>query len=539
MAVALHLGSSSSLGPRQAVFFVPGSRLKHRRELLAGSRTGVSEGSLAGTVTCSVFAGSIAAAALRGRRFAAGSSGTRRSAASDVAAPAAEVKGSAFTLDPPSGTRDFFPEDMRQQRWLFDRFREVAASYGFQEYDAPVLEHEELYKRKAGEEITEQMYNFRDKEGAAVTLRPEMTPSLARMVLQLMRAETGEIAAQLPLKWFAIPQCWRFETTQRGRRREHYQWNMDIVGVAGITAEAELLSAVVSFFESVGITSKDVGIKINSRKVLGAVLNNAGVPAERFAETCVIIDKLDKIGAAAVQKELTEKVGLSADVAQKIVAATGAKTLDEFAELAGVGESDEVKELRKLFELAEDYGYADWLQFDASVVRGLAYYTGVVFEAFDKAGVLRAICGGGRYDKLLELYGSKKEVPCVGFGFGDCVIVELLRERGVQPQLPVTVDFVVAAYNNDMLGKAMSVARRLRKAGKSVDVYPEAAKKVKKAFKYADKVGARKMAFVAPDEWENGLVSIKDLRCPPETPADKKQVNVPLAELDKVDSFFE
>jgi histidyl-tRNA synthetase len=441
-------------------------------------------------------------------------------------------------LEPPSGTRDFFPEDMRLQRWLFDKFRSTATQFSFQEYDAPVLENEDLYKRKAGEEITEQMYNFKDKDGNAVTLRPEMTPSLARMVLSLMRAETGAIAAVLPLKWFSLPQCWRFETTQRGRRREHYQWNMDIVGVPGITAEAELLAAVVHFFESVGITSEDVGLKVNSRKVLGAVLQAAGVPDSSFAETCVIIDKLDKIGAEDVKKLLVQNVGLSADVSERIVQATTAQTLEEFAELAGVGDSDEVKELRRLFELAEDYGYADWLQFDASVVRGLAYYTGVVFEGFDKAGKLRAICGGGRYDKLLGLYGSKKEVPCVGFGFGDCVIVELLKEKQVLPQLEQKVDYVVAAFNDSMMGKAMSVAARLRKGGKTVDLFTDAARKVKKAFKYADRVGGRRIAFVAPDEWENGMVRIKDLRADIDAPDDVKQRDVPLDDLMQIDKYF-
>lgn len=450
-----------------------------------------------------------------------------------------DKKKAVINLDPPSGTRDFFPQEMRQQSWLFAKFREAAALFGFQEYDAPVLEHEELYKRKAGEEITQQMYNFEDKEGAKVTLRPEMTPSLARMVLNLMRAETGEVAALLPLKWYSIPQCWRFETTQRGRKREHYQWNMDIVGVSSIYAEVELLSAVVTFFESVGITSKDVGLKVNSRKVLGAVLKNAGVPDDRFAETCVIIDKQDKIGAEEVRKELKEKIGLSEDVAMRIVSATTAKTLDEFASLAGVGDSEEVKELRTLFEIAADYGYGEWLQFDASVVRGLAYYTGVVFEGFDRAGVLRAICGGGRYDRLLSLYGSVKEVPCCGFGFGDCVIVELLKEKQVLPSFPSVVDFVVAAYNQEMMGKAMSVARRLRQAGKTVDVFMEPGKKVGKAFNYADRVGAVRVAFVAPDEWAKGLVRIKDLRnFTADDPDDVKQRDVPLEDLANVDRYF-
>lgn len=446
---------------------------------------------------------------------------------------------SVINLDPPSGTRDFFPVEMRQQRFLFNKFRETASLFGFQEYDAPVLEHEELYKRKAGEEITQQMYNFIDKENNAVTLRPEMTPSLARMVLSLMRAETGEMSTLMPLKWYSIPQCWRFETTQRGRKREHYQWNMDIVGITSIYAEVELLAGVVHFFESVGITSNDVGLKVNSRKVLGAVLKNAGVPDNKFAETCVIIDKLDKIGADEVQKQLIETIGLDEKVCKKILAATTAATLDEFASLAGVGESVEVKELRNLFELANEYGFGDWLQFDATVVRGLAYYTGVVFEGFDKAGILRAICGGGRYDRLLTLYGSPVEVPCCGFGFGDCVIVELLKEKQVMPEFPTTIDFVVAAYHPDLMGKAMNIARRLRQAGKTVDIHSEPGKKVMKAFNYADRVGAKKIVFVAPDELARGVVRIKDLRSfSKDDPDDVKQKDVPIEDLMNVDSYF-
>lgn len=442
-------------------------------------------------------------------------------------------------LEPPSGTRDFFPAEMRQQRYLFDKFREVADLYGFSEYDAPVLEHEELYKRKAGEEITEQMYNFIDKDEAAVTLRPEMTPSLARMVLQLMRAETGQMSVQMPLKWYSVPQCWRYETTQRGRKREHYQWNMDIVGMPGIHAEVELLSAICTFFERVGITSDDVGLKVNSRKILGAMCKNAGVADDRFAETCVIIDKLDKIGACAVREELTEKVGLPAEVGEKITTAMAAKSLDEFAALAGVTDSPEVAELTTLFDLAADYGFRDFIQFDASVVRGLAYYTGVVFEGFDKKGVLRAICGGGRYDRLLSLYGSPKEIPCVGFGFGDCVLDELLKEKNVKPDLPEKVDYVVAPYNHDFMGKAMHVARQLRLAGKSVDLFPEPAKKVAKAFNYADRVGAVRIAFVAPGEWERGTVTIKDLRSfGKDVPDDQKQREVPLNDLANVDAYF-
>ena len=196
--------------------------------------------------------------------------------------------------NPPKGTRDFYPEDMRQRTWLFEQWRAVAKTYAFSEYDAPVLESESLYTRKAGEEVTQQLYNFVDKGDRAVALRPEMTPSLARMVM----AKKGGL--NMPMKWFSIPQCWRYERMTRGRRREHFQWNMDIWGVAGVEAEAELLSAMVTFFERVGITSDDVGIKVNSRLVIGEVLAELGIPEEKFAATCVLVDKLEKVRRYAV-----------------------------------------------------------------------------------------------------------------------------------------------------------------------------------------------------------------------------------------------
>ena len=191
--------------------------------------------------------------------------------------------------NPPKGTRDFYPEEMRMRTWLFDQWRNVAQTYGFSEYDAPVLEAESLYTRKAGEDVTNQLYNFEDKGDRRVALRPEMTPSLARMVM----AKKGGLT--LPLKWFSIPQCWRYERMTRGRRREHFQWNMDIWGVDGVQAEAELLSAMVTFFKNVGLSSEDVGIKVNSRLVVSEVLEQLGVPDDKFAETCVLIDKLDKV----------------------------------------------------------------------------------------------------------------------------------------------------------------------------------------------------------------------------------------------------
>jgi len=200
-----------------------------------------------------------------------------------------EKKKAKLDTNPPKGTRDFYPEDMRQRTWLFQQWKDVAKTYGFSEYDAPVLESESLYTRKAGEEVTEQLYNFVDKGDRAVALRPEMTPSLARMVM----AKKGGL--NLPLKWFSIPQCWRYERMTRGRRREHFQWNMDVWGVSGVEAEAELLSAMVDFFQRVGLSAADVGIKVNSRLVISEVLTELGIPEDKFASTCVLVDKLDKV----------------------------------------------------------------------------------------------------------------------------------------------------------------------------------------------------------------------------------------------------
>lgn len=404
--------------------------------------------------------------------------------------------------NPPKGTRDFYPEDMRLRTWLFDHWREVAKTYGFSEYDAPVLESESLYTRKAGEEVTQQLYNFVDKGDRAVALRPEMTPSLARMVM----AKKGGLP--LPLKWFSIPQCWRYERMTRGRRREHFQWNMDIWGIAGEEADAELLSAMVTFFKRVGLTSEDVGIKVNSRMVIGEILTELGIPPEKFAATCVLVDKLEKVPLDAVQGDL-EELGLDRSVIERLTEVLTANSVDAITEILGE-ESAAVQQISKLISLCEVYGIEDWIIFDASVVRGLAYYTGVVFEAFDRKGVLRAIAGGGRYDKLLETFGGEP-TPAAGFGFGDAVIVELLKDRDLLPPVNVAgVDTVVFAMGADLYPAALNVATKLREAGQKVDLILED-RKTKWVFKHADRIGAKYCAIIGSKEFENGEVAVKDL----------------------------
>ena len=347
------------------------------------------------------------------------------------------------------GTRDFYPEDMRLRNWLFDNFDDAALLHGFQEYDAPVLESEELYTRKQGEEITQQLYNFKDKGDRKVALRPEMTPSLARMVM----SRAGVLP--MPIKWYSIPQCWRYERTQRGRGREHYQWNVDIWGTDAISADAELISVLVTFFRSVGLTEEDLVIKMSSRKVLEEVLGSLGLEGDIFAKTCIIVDKMDKLPADVVSEQLGD-LGLEKSAIQTIQSTLAIKDMNSLEETLGK-ESAAVTELTSLFSALEAYGISGWIEFDASIVRGLAYYTGPVFEAHDRAGELRAICGGGRYDKLLSTLGGK-DLPATGFGFGDMVIMELLAEKGLVPELIGGIDDVVISLSPELRNAAMSVA---------------------------------------------------------------------------------
>jgi len=399
------------------------------------------------------------------------------------------------------GTRDFYPEDMRIRNWLFDNFTDAALLHGFDEYDAPVLEHEELYTRKQGEEITHQLYNFEDKGDRKVALRPEMTPSLARMVM----ARAGGLP--MPIKWFSIPQCWRYERTQRGRGREHYQWNVDIWGTNEISADAELISILVTFFEGVGLTAKDLVIKISSRKVLEEVLGSLEISEEIFSKTCIIVDKMDKLPADIIEEQLTE-LGHNSDAISKIQSILGIKNMDELDNSLGK-ESSAVHELNSLFNSIDSYGILEWVEFDASVVRGLAYYTGPVFEAHDREGKFRAICGGGRYDKLLSTLGGK-DLPATGFGFGDMVIMELLAEKNLIPELISGIEDIVIPLNPELRSASVMVAAALRDTGRTVDLVLED-KKLKWAFKHAERIGADRLVMVMPEEWKSGKVRIKDL----------------------------
>lgn len=409
-------------------------------------------------------------------------------------------------LQPPRGTRDFYPEDMRRRNWLFGHFRETAARFGFEEVDAPMVENASLFTRKAGEEIVHQLYHF-ELHDRHLALRPEMTPSLARMVI----ARQG--AMRFPIRWFTVTQNWRYERMTRGRRREHYQWNMDVWGEPGVEAEAELLSAIFTVLDALGLARGKVKVRLNSRALLEESLRGGVLRArpEAFAALCVVIDKLDKIGAQAVTDLLCDPAGavrLSAGEAASVLEMLAARALDEAARFAAPG-SAALADLRRLYALLDAYGIADQVPFDASVVRGLAYYTGVVFEAFDAAGSLRAIAGGGRYDRLAETLGGKP-VPAVGFGFGDAVIGELLEDEGLWPALAQEVQDVVFAFGEAEKPAAIAVAARLRRAGRRALLVLGTAK-LKRVLGDADKAGVSQVWLIGEEERARGVVKVRDL----------------------------
>jgi histidyl-tRNA synthetase len=418
-------------------------------------------------------------------------------------------------LQPVKGTRDFYPGEMRLRNWLFDIWRDTARAFGFEEYDACVLEHEELYIRKAGDEIAGQLYNFDDKSGRRLALRPEMTPSLARLILQRKNALT------FPLKWFSIPQCFRYERMTRGRKREHFQWNMDVVGQAHLVAEVEVLSALLMSMQKMGLTERHVRMHLNDRRLVGSVLNHLRVPEERHLPVMVVMDKRDKISGDALA-ELLKEQGLAPPQIEGLERFLAMKTLDEVS--AALGPDAAVDSLNRLLGLLEAVGLGGFAIFDITVVRGLSYYTGTVFEGRDAGASLRAICGGGRYDSLLSAYGGDP-IPAIGFGFGDVVILELLSDLGLLPKLTQDVDFAVIPFSEAEIPAALELSQRLRRAGFRCDA-DFSLKKLKRALQRAGEVGARQAVLLMPDELKQGLVVLRDM-------AQREETRVPLAELEQ------
>jgi histidyl-tRNA synthetase len=372
------------------------------------------------------------------------------------------------------GFRDFYPEPLPHldvwsadaRQYIFDRWRRIARRYGFREYDGPPIEPLELYTIKSGDEIVGQLYNFVDKGDRAVALRPEMTPTLARL------AAAHERNYRKPLKWFAIPQLFRYEKQQKGRLREHFQFNADIIGETDPASDAELVALVIDTLRSFGLTANDFVVRLSSRNAwqdFYARRHGESTHANDFYQT---IDKLDREAPEHTDARL-RAIGFSLDEVNAFITA-GKPT----AELEAI-----VSNLRAR-------GLAEFVKVDYAVIRGLAYYTGAVFEAFDVQGEFRAIAGGGRYDNLVKLIsGNKVDLPCVGFGMGDVVLVELLKERGLLPRFRGGLDVYCLIEDENLRPASLKLIADLRAAGCAVD-YPLTPLKADRQFKRALESGA-------------------------------------------------
>jgi histidyl-tRNA synthetase len=361
------------------------------------------------------------------------------------------------------GFRDFYPKELAEREHVFRAWHAVARRFGFEQYDGPPLESLELYTRKSGEEIVGQLYNFTDKGGREVALRPEMTPTFARMVAA--RANS----LRKPVRWYSVPQLFRYERQQKGRLREHFQLNVDIVGEADVTADAELLAVAIEVTRACGLGADDVVARISDRRLLTALLKAWGVPDECVPAAYAAIDKIER-DPRNILIERLEKAGVPGPVAVGMLSSVSESDIASLRREHGgqVAVADGLDRIDQYLSLMEAHGLGTWVKFDLSIVRGLAYYTGIVFELFDKRGEFRAICGGGRYDNLLNDLGGVS-LPALGFGMGDVVLGELLRARGLMPVGHTGTDFYVAAEDPVSDAEVIGLATSLRQIGASVE----------------------------------------------------------------------
>jgi histidyl-tRNA synthetase len=366
------------------------------------------------------------------------------------------------------------------------------------EYDGPPLEPLEIYTRKSGQEIVGQLYRFTDQGDREVALRPEMTPTFARMIA------ARAAALPKPIRWFSIPQLFRYERPQRGRLREHFQLNMDIVGETDPLADAELVAAGLECLRALGLRAEHIVARVSDRTLIGGMLTAMGIPDEGRLEVFAALDKLNRESDEWVRERLGE-AGADAEAAERLLGLGGA-TLEglatEFADSEQV--CDSIDRLERFFAYMDAFGLGEFVTFDAVLVRGLAYYTGMVFEVWERSGRLRAICGGGRYDDLLAALGGV-DLPSVGFGMGDG---ELLRDLDLVPELSTSVqDFIVCVSPSER-PRALDLAMSLRSGGRRV-AYDLRERSVRRQLKAATQAGAERAIVLGPDELERGAAIVR------------------------------
>lgn len=393
------------------------------------------------------------------------------------------------------GTRDFYPEQMATRTWLYNTMREVAEAFGYQEYEAPILESLDLYAAKSGEELVkEQSYVFTDRGGSEITLRPELTPSLARMIAQ----KQNELS--FPVRWWSFGPFWRYERPQKGRTREFFQWNVDMLGVSSPEADAENAAVLATFFQRVGLSPQQVLIKVNNRRLIDSRFDAYNIQADQRPAVSSWIDRREKMTPEA-WTAYGKEIGLSPEQITNLKEMLADKNLWK--------QSDE---LTRFFAVIDALGLSDYVIFDASIMRGLLYYTGTVFEAWEVGGdIKRSILGGGRYDNLTRDVGGDP-IPGVGFAMGDVVITLILEKYGLLPkELNINpAPVFVTVFDEARLLDSFKLASELRHTGLNVVCYPEAAK-LQKQFKYADRIGAKITLVLGPDEVEKGQVAVKNL----------------------------
>lgn len=403
------------------------------------------------------------------------------------------------------GFRDFYPADLALRSHIFRTWRTVATRYGFEEYDGPPLEPLDLYTAKSGEEIVGQLYNFQDKGERDVALRPEMTPTLARMVA----ARAGEL--RKPIRWFSIPQLFRYERQQRGRLREHFQLNCDLIGEPGPLADAEIIALAIDVIRAFGLGADTVRVRLSDRRLLNALLASFHLSEAQASAIYAWLDKQGRRGDAA-QRQRLEDLKIDPGIADFLGAATEVKDIARLKPVLShkPQAASALESLEQVVAALHSMGLGEFVDLDLGIVRGLAYYTGTVFELFDTGRTLRAICGGGRYDSLLNALGDA-DLPSVGFGMGDVVLTELLRDKGLAPTDASSIDVFVAFISKDDLPHVLALAHRLRDAGLRVE-YSLSPQAVGKQLNLADARNARFAVVVGPDDRARGQLVLKDLR---------------------------
>jgi histidyl-tRNA synthetase len=422
------------------------------------------------------------------------------------------------------GFREFYPDDLARRKHIFDLWRRTAHTFGFAEYDAPVLEPLELYKAKSGDEIEAQLFSFTDKGGREVALRPEMTPTVCRLV--------GAKASALkrPIKWFSIAEFYRYERMQKGRGRCFSQFNADIFGEPGSEAEIELIAMLTQCLAAFGLTEQDFYVRLSDRNLWFYYLEALGLDEPRIRALLGAVDRYEKYSDDAF-KGYTEQFGpLDAEVKAKVLAFLQVKTLaaleQTLAVIGGEKLAARLADWKKLLAGLDAMGLSRFIEVDLGVVRGLAYYTGFVFEAFDRKGELRALAGGGRYDDLVEKLGGPA-LPAVGFAIGDMTFALLLEQRGLMPTLVQAPDVYCVIGGPAGRAAAFADIHALRAAGRRVD-YPMKDVAFGKQFKLAADSGAKLALIYGDDEVAKGIVKIRDLtdRTERDVPRDQAVVMV-------------